>query len=144
MKTDLNRFKKAQSFDYPIALQEVKAGRKTSHWIWYIFPQLKGLGHSGMSDYYGIDGLDEAKAYLSDPLLKSRLIEISQALLDTGKSDPSDVFGYPDDLKVHSCMTLFSIADPKELVFRKLLDQFYGGREDQGTIKILQARGEMI
>ena len=95
---DLNRFKKAQNSNYRIALEEVKAGRKTSHWIWYIFPQLKGLGFSGMSDYYGIDGLGEAKAYLADP----------------------------------------SVA-----VFRKVLDRFYNGKEDQGTIRILKSRGEI-
>lgn len=143
MMYDLDRFKKAQKQDYRNALSEVKAGRKTSHWIWYIFPQLKGLGFSGMSDYYGIDGLDEAKEYLSDPLLKSNLIEISEALLNTGGNDPSEIFGYPDDLKVHSSMTLFAIADSKEPVFRKVLDQFYGGREDQGTIRILKSRGEI-
>ena len=129
--------------DYPIALEEVKAGRKTSHWIWYIFPQLKGLGFSGMSDYYGIDGLDEAKAYLADPFLKSHLIEISEALLNTGGNDPSEIFGYPDDLKVHSSMTLFAIADPCEPAFRRVLDRFYGGKEDQGTIRILKSRGEI-
>ena len=140
---DLNRFKKAQKMDYPIALEEVKSGRKTSHWIWYIFPQLKGLGFSGMSDYYGIDGLDEAKEYLADPLLKSHLIDISEALLNTGGNDPSDIFGYPDDLKVRSSMTLFSIADPSVAVFRTVLEQFYNGREDQGTLRILKSRGEI-
>ena len=140
---DLNRFKKAQNSNYRIALEEVKAGRKTSHWIWYIFPQLKGLGFSGMSDYYGIDGLDEAKEYLADPLLKSHLIDISEALLNTGGNDPSDIFGYPDDLKVRSSMTLFSIADPSVAVFRKVLEQFYNGREDQGTLRILKSRGEI-
>lgn len=140
---DLNRFKKAQKMDYSLALQEVKSGRKTSHWIWYIFPQLKGLGFSGMSDYYGIESLDEAKAYLADPLLKSHLIEISGALLDTGKNDPSEIFGYPDNLKVHSCMTLFIYADPDEPVFRQVLNQFYSGREDQGTLRILQSHGQM-
>lgn len=140
---DLNRFKKAQNSDYRIAMEEVKAGRKTSHWIWYIFPQLKGLGFSGMSNYYGIDGLGEAKAYLADPILKSNLIEISEALLNTGGNDPSEIFGYPDDLKVHSSMTLFAIADPKEPVFRQVLEQFYGGREDQGTLRILKSRGEI-
>jgi len=140
---DLNRFKKAQKMDYPIALEEVKSGRKTSHWIWYIFPQLKGLGFSGMSDYYGIDGLDEAKEYLADPLLKSHLIEISEALLNTGGNDPSEIFGYPDDLKVHSSMTLFAIADSSVAVFRQVLDRFYNGKEDQGTLRILKSRGEI-
>ena len=96
-----------------------------------------------MSEYYGIEGLWEAKAYLADPLLKSRLLEISKALLDTGKSDTSDVFGYPDDRKVHSCMTLFSIASPDESVFRQVLDQFYAGEQDPGTIRILQSHGEL-
>ena len=139
---DLDRFKKAQRMDYQIALEEVKAGRKRSHWIWYIFPQLKGLGFSGMSDYYGIEGLDEARAYLSDPVLRNRLLEISEALLNTGENDPSEIFGYPDDLKVHSCMTLFAIADPDISVFHQVLEQFYAGREDQGTIRILKTRGE--
>ena len=89
---DLNRFKKAQELDYQAALKEVRQGRKRSHWIWYIFPQVKGLGHSRMSDYYGLDGLAEAKAYLSDPILGKRLIEISQALLDLNTSDASAVF----------------------------------------------------
>ena len=143
MMYDLNRFKKAQRHDYPVALEEVRTGRKKSHWIWYIFPQLKGLGLSGMSDFYGIDGLAEAKAYLGDTLLKSRLMEITEALLNTGKNDPSEIFGYPDDLKVHSSMTLFAYADPQEPVYRRVLDQFYGGREDQGTVRILKARGEI-
>ena len=143
MMYDLNRFKKAQEMDYQAALEEVKAGRKTSHWIWYIFPQLKGLGFSGMSDYYGIDGLTEAKEYLADPLLRSRLIEISEALLNTGGNDPSEIFGYPDDLKVHSSMTLFAIADPDEPVFSQVLDRFYGGRLDQGTIWILESHGDL-
>ena len=139
----LNRFKKAQGHDYPAALEEVRTGRKKSHWIWYIFPQLKGLEFSGMSDFYGIGGLAEAKAYLEDTLLKSRLMEITEALLDTGKKDSSEIFGYPDDLKVHSSMTLFAYADPQEPVYRRVLDQFYGGREDQGTVRILKARGEI-
>ena len=140
---DLDRFKKAQRSDYGIALEEVKAGRKKSHWIWYVFPQLKGLGFSGMSDYYGIDGLDEAREYLADPLLRKHLIEISEALIKTGGSDPSVIFGYPDNLKVHSCITLFAIADPGVSVFRQVLEQFYDGREDPGTIRILRSRGEI-
>ena len=96
-----------------------------------------------MSDYYVIEGLDEAKAYLEDSVLKSHLIEISEALLNTGGNDPSEIFGYPDDLKVHSCMTLFGIADPSVSVFRQVLDQFYGGKEERGTIRILKLRGEI-
>ena len=139
---DLNRFKKAQELDYQTALKEVRQGRKRSHWIWYIFPQVKGLGYSGMSDYYGLDGLAEAKAYINDPVLKGRLLEISQALLDLDTCDASAVFGYPDDLKVCSCMTLFALADPKDAVFQDVLGKFYGGRADQNTLRILGLRGE--
>ena len=143
MQYDLGRFKKAQEMDYQTALQEVKAGRKRSHWIWYIFPQLKGLGYSRMSEYYGLKDIAEAEAYLDDPLLKSRLLQISKALMDTGKNDPSDVFGYPVYMKVHSCMTLFSIVSQEDSIFRQVLDQFYAGRQDPGTIRILQSRGEI-
>ena len=138
MVYDLNRFRKAQNGDYDLALSEIKAGRKRSHWIWYIFPQLKGLGMSGMAEYYGLQDLNEAKAYLSDPVLRKRLIEISNALLALDSSDPGSVMGYPDDLKLRSCMTLFSEADPDEPVFRKVLDKFYDGRKDKLTLDLLK------
>ena len=138
MAYDLNRFRKAQNGDYDLALSEIKAGRKRSHWIWYIFPQLKGLGMSGMAEYYGLQDLNEAKAYLSDPVLRKRLIEISNALLALDSSDPGSVMGYPDDLKLRSCMTLFSEADPDEPVFRKVLDKFYDGRKDKITLDLLK------
>ena len=138
MVYDLNRFRKAQNGDYDLALSEIKAGRKRSHWIWYIFPQLKGLGMSGMAEYYGLQDLNEAKAYLSNPVLRKRLIEISNALLALDSSDPGSVMGYPDDLKLRSCMTLFSEADPDEPVFRKVLDKFYDGRKDKLTLDLLK------
>ena len=138
MEYDLDRFRLAQNEDYELALSEIKAGRKRSHWIWYIFPQLKRLGKSAMAEYYGLQDLDEAKAYLSDPVLGKRLIEISNALLTLDSSDPGSVMGCPDDIKLCSCMTLFAEADPNEPVFRKVLDKFYGGRRDEHTLNLLK------
>ena len=144
MQYDLTRFHKAQKIDYETALSEIRSGRKRSHWMWYIFPQLKGLGFSGMADYYGIDGLGEAKAYLADPILRARLTEISEALLTLPGNNPGGVMGYPDDMKLRSCMTLFSIADPKEEVFRKVLDKYYGGRKDKLTERLLKRKRPII
>ena len=134
----LDRFLKAQMRDYNVALSEIKSGHKRSHWIWYIFPQVKGLGFSSTSEYYGIDGLDEAKKYMQNDTLKNRLIEISEALLGLDSSDASDVMGYPDDLKLRSSMTLFVEAAPEEEVFRKVLDKFFGGKKDERTLEILK------
>ena len=125
---DLNRFLKAQDRDYADALAEIKAGRKRSHWIWYIFPQVKGLGFSSTSEFYGIDGLDEARAYMDNVVLRERIIEISEVLLTLDSSDAGDVMGYPDDLKLRSSMTLFAEAAPKEEVFQKVLDKFFAGK----------------
>ena len=134
---NLTRFYKAQEMDYETALSEIKSGRKRSHWMWYIFPQLKGLGMSGMADYYGIDGLEEAKAYLNDEILRARLIEISSALLTLDTSDARAVMGSPDHLKLRSSMTLFSLADPDEEVFKKVLDKYYGGKPDPKTEQMI-------
>ena len=134
---NLERFKKAQAGEYTLALEEIREGHKRSHWIWYIFPQLKGLGFSGMSDYYGIADLNEAKAYMADPELRTHLLEISSALLKHKGKSASEIFGYPDNLKVCSCMTLFSLAAPEEKVFREVLDAFYGGKADSKTIHLL-------
>lgn len=137
MEFDLSRFLKAQESDYDTALTEIRAGRKRSHWIWYIFPQMKGLGSSSTSDYYGIRSMEEAKAYLADPILRMRLVEISKALLPHDTSDPCRVMGYPDDLKLCSSMTLFAEADPTEPVFQAVLDKYYGGRKDGETLRLL-------
>ena len=136
MNYDLSRFHQAQRRDYAEALAEIRAGRKRSHWIWYIFPQIAGLGFSTTSQYYAIQNLDEAKAYLADPVLRERLLEISQALLDLPSSDPSAVMGYPDDLKLKSSMTLFELADPDCPVFPAVLKKFYGGERDRKTIRL--------
>lgn len=134
---NLSRFHKAQKKDYGTVLAEIKAGRKLPHWMWYIFPQLKGLGMSDMADYYGLDGVDEAKAYLQDDELRSRLVEISLALLKLDTNDAKAVMGSPDHLKLRSSMTLFAIADPEEEVFEKVLDKFYEGKMDPRTMKML-------
>ncbi len=138
MGFDLDRFKKAQEEDYPYALQEIKAGRKQSHWIWYIFPQLKGLGFSSMSEYYGIDGRAEAQAYIADSVLRARLVEISQALLALESNNPTQVMGYPDDLKLKSSMTLFSEVAPDIPVFAQVLQKFFSGEKDPRTLKLLR------
>ncbi|MBQ3374383.1 MAG: DUF1810 domain-containing protein [Oscillospiraceae bacterium] len=136
MPYDLSRFHKAQKGTYETALAEIRAGRKRSHWIWYIFPQIQGLGYSSTAQYYAIEDLNEAKAYLADPVLRERLLEISNALLALDSCDPSEVMGYPDDLKLRSSMTLFSLADPECTVFRDVLEKFYDGREDSRTIAL--------
>ena len=136
MNYDLQRFHKAQIFDYPVALGEIKNGRKESHWMWYIFPQLKELGYSSTAKYYGLTN-DEAKSYINDEILKSRLIEISQALLELTSNNATEIFGYPDDLKLKSCMTLFSEIAPEIEVFDQVLQKFFSGKKDDKTLKLL-------
>ncbi len=137
----LERFLRAQERDYATALAEIRAGRKRSHWMWYIFPQLRGLGHSGMADYYGIEDMDEAKRYLAQPVLRARLEEIGAALLALEGSDPSAVMGWPDDVKLRSCMTLFARADgAPDSVYRRVLGKYYGGVEDAATLRLLGLR----
>lgn len=135
--SNLDRFIKAQENDYETALNEIENGHKQSHWIWYIFPQLQGLGFSSMSQYYGIKDEEEAIDYMNHPVLREHLLKISQALLSLDCSDPVRVMGYPDNLKLQSSMTLFSIVS-KEPVFQKVLDKFYDGQEDQATLEKLK------
>lgn len=141
---DLKRFLGAQESFYAQALKEIRNGCKTSHWIWFIFPQIYGLGHSPMSDNYGIRSLDEARAYLNDPVLKSRLIEISTALLRHSKGGlfrkpktAEQILGSTDALKVRSCMTLFDLVEP-DAIFAQVLDAFYNGERDDLTLQILK------
>ena len=138
--SSLEKFVKAQDSAYSTALREIRHGRKRSHWIWYIFPQMQGLGMSSTANYYGIRDLEEAKDYMEHPVLGPRLIEISEALLALDSSDPGAVMGFPDDLKLCSCMTLFELAAPEEKVFSKVLEKFYHGRRDQNTLRILGIR----
>lgn len=134
---NLQRFTDAHHQKYAAALREIRAGRKRSHWMWYIFPQMRGLGFSATAHFYGIQNLEEAKAFLCDPYLGGNLREISEALLQLETSNASLVFGYPDDLKLHSSMTLFAYAAGEPSVFHKVLDKYFGGEFDSGTKRIL-------
>ena len=138
MDNDLERFLIAQQTYYRIALQEIKSGQKRSHWMWFIFPQIAGLGYSETARYYAIKDMGEAKAYMEDYTLSSNLIEISQVLLDVDSDDATAVMGWPDNLKLKSSMTLFALAKPECEVFQKVLDKFFHGKRDQKTIEILQ------
>ncbi len=133
----LDRFIKGHNMDYETALSEIKAGRKCSHWIWYIFPQIHGLGMSRTSEIYTIESLEEAKDYMGNELLKAHMLEICNALLDLDESDPTEVMGYLDDLKLRSSMTLFAEATQEYDVFQKVLDKYYGGEKDKRTLEIL-------
>ena len=141
MPHDLTRFKSAQNRDYQTALAEIRAGKKRSHWMWYIFPQLEGLGFSEISHYYGIRGMEEARAYLADSLLRSRLLEISEALLALKSNNATEVMGCPDDMKLKSCMTLFLLAAQNDSayekeagVFKGVLEKFFDRKMDERTV----------
>jgi len=130
---DLERFVEAQEFSYAQALQEIKNGKKVGHWIWFIFPQIKGLGHSYNSEFYGISNKEEAKAYLDHPVLGERLRRITQALLETNNPSAEDIFGFPDVLKVKSSMTLFDLVSP-DGIFNQVLDKYYKGQRCDKTV----------
>lgn len=136
-KNNLQRFIDAQQNVYEVALKEIQNGRKKSHWMWFVFPQVKGLGYSEASRHYGISNLEEANEYLQDPLLGKRLIEISNALLQLQKNDARDVFGYPDDLKLKSSMTLFAAVENTDPVFELVLEKFFEGRKDEKTLHLI-------
>ena len=133
MTFDLDRFVSAQAGVYEGVLDELRRGRKTGHWIWFIFPQVAGLGSSSMSQHYAIGSLDEARAYLAHPVLGTRLRECAGIVLDTQGRTASDIFGSLDAMKVRSCMTLFHRAAPDEPVFAQVLERFYGGVADEAT-----------
>ena len=136
-KYNLQRFVDAQENAYEHALQEMRRGFKWGHWIWYIFPQLKGLGHSYNSDFYGISGLDEANAYLAHPILGRRLREITEVLLTHSDKSAEAIFTKIDAKKVRSSMTLFDAVCPND-VFEQVLCQFYDGRKDRRSLSILE------
>jgi uncharacterized protein (DUF1810 family) len=138
----LSRFLAAHEHSYAAAIEELRSGWKRSHWIWFVFPQLRGLGSSAASEEYGLSGLAEARAYLADPLLGKRLRESTQAMLAHRSLPASAVLGELDALKFRSCLTLFMQADPTEELFAIALERFFAGERDARTIKLLEARGE--
>ena len=134
----LNRFIDAQNYMYETALTEIKNGMKISHWIWFIFPQLRGLGRSDMAYKYGINGIEEAKEYLAHPVLSARLTEISEALLVHKNKDIEYIMGGIDAMKLRSSMTLFALVSEENSVFHQVLDCFYDGEMDEYTIKLIK------
>jgi uncharacterized protein (DUF1810 family) len=136
---NLSRFVRAQTNDYGQALSEISAGRKRSHWMWYIFPQIDGLGFSSTSQRYAIKTLAEAEAYLAHPILGTRLIETAEAALSIKGKTATQIFGSPDDMKLRSSATLFARVSPTGSVFHRLLDQFFEGIGDQRTLELLNS-----
>lgn len=134
---NLNRFLDAQEDIYPIALKELQDGRKLSHWMWYVFPQLKGLGHSYKAKFDGISGIDEASEYLEDSILGQRLRDVSNAILNPATGDAVKVLGEIDSLKLKSSMTLFDFVSPND-VFDQVLDKYFYGQRDELTINAIK------
>lgn len=140
MEYNFDKFLKAQEYDYTRALSEITSGKKVGHWMWYIFPQIYGLGHSITSKLYAISSLEEAKAYLSHPVLGVRLREIVHALLQLEGNNPTLIFGFPDDAKLHASLTLFSKVDTDDdALFSRALEKFFNNLEHNQTIEILKA-----
>ena len=135
-KYDLERFLYEQSINHDIAKEEILSGRKRQHWMWYTFPQLLGLGESKISVYYAIKSIGEAKAYIANETLRGNLVELCTLLLIIPQNDPSEVFCYPDDMKLKSSMTLFELCAPEIPVFSEVLDKFFGGERDEKTVEI--------
>ncbi len=137
-ENNLKRFTDAQAASYATALSEIKSGKKRSHWMWYIFPQIQGLGFSETSKFYTIKDLIEADEYLKHPILGSRLIEICNALLALESNNANRILGSPDDMKLQSSMTLFSSLPDAEPVFQSVLEKFFGGEKDNQTLRIIK------
>ena len=136
----LDRFVEAQEKMYPIALKELKNGKKRSHWMWYIFPQLRRLGMSSMAHTYGISGLDEAKAYLEHPVLSERIYELCGVLLEHKDKSTYEIFGSIDEMKLKSSMTLFALISKDGSIFHQVLDFFFDGKMDKVTLQLINNR----
>lgn len=136
--TGMNRFIRAQENIYPQVVNELKNGEKTTHWMWFIFPQIEGLGLSSTSKYYSIKTIAEAKEYLMHPLLGKRLLECSNILLDIEGKSAESIFGYPDNLKLQSSMTLFSSISSESTIFLNVLNKYFNKKKDQKTLDILK------
>lgn len=135
----MNRFHTMHDRCFDTALSEIRRSRKTSHWMWYIFPQLRGLGRSDTAQVYGLDGLTEAKAFAADPILGANLRSITQALLDQPKRNARAIFGFTDAMKLCSSMTLFELADPECPLYGRVLDEFFHGNRDRRTLQMLRS-----
>lgn len=138
-EANLNRYLDAQRNDYETAFREIKDGRKRSHWMWYIFPQIAGLGFSSTSNFYGIKDIEEALAYINHPVLSQRLLAISELLLTLPADNATSIFGSPDDVKLKSCMTLFASLPDSQPVFQQVLDKYFSGNKDEKTTALLKA-----
>lgn len=134
---DLDRFVKAQDPVIETVLRELRAGHKQTHWMWFVFPQLRGLGRSPMAQHYGIDNLDEARAYLGHAILGPRLMECIEAVMGVSGKTLHEIFGSPDDIKFRSSMTLFATANGHGSLFRQALDRYCGGQMDPATLDLL-------
>ena len=134
---NLDRFVRAQEADYDAALAEIRSGRKHSHWMWYVFPQIAGLGISATSQQFAIRGLAEATAYLAHPILGPRLIDCADALLALDGRSAHDIFGSPDDMKLRSCATLFAQVSTGNSVFERILDKYFDGQADERTLALV-------
>ena len=136
---DLSRFVEAQARDYEAALSEIRSGRKRSHWMWYVFPQFDGLGISSTSKHFAIKTLDEAKAYLSHPVLGPHLFECADAVLHVTGRSAFDIFSSPDDLKLRSSATLFAEVSPEGSLFHQILEKYFGGERDRLTLDLIRS-----
>jgi uncharacterized protein (DUF1810 family) len=134
---DLNRFISAQAGVYDRALAELLGGQKRSHWMWYIFPQIEGLGHSPTTQHYSLKNLEEARQYLAHPVLGPRLKECAEAVLAVKGLSAEDIFGHPDDWKLQSSMTLFELVSGPQSVFSRVLEKYYQGKRDSRTLQIV-------
>ena len=143
MSKCIDRFLEPQRTAYPIALEEMRSGRKTGEWMWYIFPQLRGLGQSNLAWYYGLEDLCEARAYLDHPVLGQRLREITRTVLEQDEAEPMKLFGCPDNMKFRSCMTLFALVSEDDL-FARALKKFFDGQENFLTLELLKQKGNAL
>ena len=139
---NLNRFLEAQEYDHARALSEIRAGRKRSHWMWYVFPQFAGLGASETSRRFAIRSAAEAEAYVRHPVLGPRLVECAEAALGLERLSAHDVFDSPDDLKLRSCATLFAAVSPPGSIFERLLDKYFQGESDEQTLRLLRSASD--
>ena len=134
----LSRFLSAQQNIYPQVAKELKTGKKTTHWMWFVFPQIEGLGLSSTAKYYSIKSIEEAKEYVAHPILRTRLLECTNIILNVHGKSADDIFGYPDYLKLKSSMTLFDYVNPEENVFASVLKKYFINEKDQKTLSILK------